>query len=182
MNKHIKKLSEEIVFENDWWKCKHETYEKPRNGGIGHYYYAESNGAVMIVPVLKDGRIVMIIQRRYLMDRQSIEFPCGGIKPSMSILDNAKRELFEETGCVANDFINIGSFEPSNGFIKDLVHVYIANVDGQKEQQLDNTEEIEIIYRHPYEIEEMAERGDIWDGQTLAAWCVARRSLLKKIE
>lgn len=182
MTKHQKKISEEVMDKNPWWEYKHDTFEKPRNGGVGDYYYAETKGAVMIVPVLEDGRVVMVIQRRYLSDRQSIEFPCGGMRPDLSVLDNAKQELFEETGCTSENFISIGTFEPDIGFVKDLVHVYIAHVHSQSEQHLDDTEDIEIIYRHPYEIEEMMNRGDIWDGETLATWCLVRSSLLKKRE
>ncbi|MEK7644035.1 MAG: NUDIX hydrolase [Patescibacteria group bacterium] len=178
MTKHLKKLSEEVIDKNLWWEYKHDTYEKPR-GGTGDYYYAETGGAVMVVPVLADSRVVMVIQHRYLSDRQSVEFPCGGMKPGIGALENARRELLEETGWVAEDFISIGSFEPDIGLIRDLVHVYIARADNQQNPQPDDTEEIEIIYRHPEEIEEMISRGDIWDGETLAAWCLVRGSLMK---
>lgn len=173
MLKHLKKLSEEIVHKNPWWTYKHETYEKP-NGEVGDYYYAETNGMVMIIPVMADGRIAMVVEYRYLEDRQSIEFPGGGIRPGVEPLDAVKEELLEETGLIADEFTKLGAFQPASGFVKDLSHVYIAQVSEQKEQKLQDTEQIEVIYRRPDEIENMIRNNDIWCGQTLAAWAMAR--------
>ena len=179
MPKHLKKLSEEIIHENPWWKYKHDTYEKP-NGEVGDYYYGESSGNAMIVPILRDGRIVLTLQYRYLREKESIEFPCGGIEMGQSALETAKRELFEETGCIADEYIKIGEFEGLNGFHKDKSHVFLAYVEEQKEQDLDDSEEIEVIYRRPDEIDEMIRKNEIWDGQTMATWAMVYQQFLYK--
>ncbi|PLX27185.1 hypothetical protein C0581_03600 [Candidatus Parcubacteria bacterium] len=171
MPKHLKKLSEEILHENPWWKYKHDTYEKP-NGEEGDYFYGDTNGVVMIVPVLGDGRLVLTLQHRYLVDKQSIEFPAGGIKDGMTPAEAAKLELLEETGCVPREMIKMGTFEPANGFVKDTCHVYLAHIESQGEQQLDDSEEIEVMYRRPEEIDDMIRKNEIWDGESMATWAL----------
>ncbi|MBI2436238.1 MAG: NUDIX hydrolase [Candidatus Magasanikbacteria bacterium] len=169
MPKHLKKISEEILHENPWWKYKHDIYERP-NGSEGDYFYAETPGVVMIVPVLPDGRIVLTLQHRYLVDKQSIEFPGGGIPEGMAPSEAAVQELLEETGCTAKEMVKIGEFEPDAGFVRDRCHVFLAHIISQSKQQLDETEEIELLYRLPEEVDDMIRKNEIWDGETMATW------------
>lgn len=181
MPKHLKKISEEILFENPWWIYKHDKYELP-NSSIGDYHYCETNGSVMIVPVLDDGRIVLTLQHRYLADKQSIEFPAGAINEGENALEAAMRELKEETGCLvdADNLIKLGEFEPCNGLVKEKMHVYIAEVHAQIAPCQDETEDIEILYRRPDEIDEMIRKNEIWCGQTMATWSIAYHHFLYK--
>lgn len=136
---------------------------------------------VKVVPVLPDGRIVLTLQHRYLQDKQSIEFPAGGLVNGESPSDAATRELREETGYDIEELSKVGTFEPSNGKNKNEAHVYIAQLqEVQGDQLLDSTEDIEILYRRPDEVEDMIRRGDIWDGPTLAAWAIVRHKFLEK--
>ena len=179
MNKHLKKISEEILHENPWWKYKHDQYEKP-NGDQGDYFYGETPGFVMVVPVLADGRLVLISQYRYLEGKEAVGFPGGGIKTGQSPIEAAKAELMEETGCLASDFIKIGVFQPSPGLARDLSHVFLAEVETLGEQKLDDSEQIDILLRRPDEVDQMVIKNEIWDGQTLAAWALVHHHLLHK--
>jgi ADP-ribose pyrophosphatase len=182
MPKHLKKLSEEIIHENPWTQYKHDTYEVP-NGSEGNYYYVECPGMVKVVPVLPDGRIVLTLQHRYLQDKQSIEFPAGGVDVEEIASESAVREVLEETGYKTEELTKVGNFEPSNGLSKNEAHVYIASVSGdQGEQVLESTEDIEVLYRRPDEVEDMIRRGDIWDGATLAVWALVRHRFLEQTD
>ena len=177
MNHHPKKLSEEVVAQNPWWTYKHDEFEL-KSGEKGEYFYGETNGNVMIVPVLPDGRLILINQFRYLFDRLSLEFPCGGIKKNVVAEEMAKIELLEETGWEAVELVKIGEFQPLNGFIKDKCHIFLAYVEKQLEQKLEETEEIEVLYRRPDEVDELVRKNEIWDGQTLAAWAMVHHQFL----
>lgn len=178
MPKRLKKLSEEVLCENHWFLYKHDVYEKP-DGTPGDYFYSESLGMVKVIPFFPDGRLVLILQHRYLQDKQSIEFPAGGIDDGETPSESAIRELREETGYGADELIKIGTFEPSNGISKNEAHVFIARIfDAQGEQELEQTEEIEVLIRRPDELEEMIARGDIWDGPTIVAWMLSRKKIL----
>ena len=180
MPKHLKKLSEEVLHQNPWWTYKHDTYEKP-NGETGDYYYAVLPGNSIIIPVLSDGRLILTLQYRYITEKMSIEFPCGGRHDTeATALDTAKAELLEETGFTAHEFIHIGTFQALNGVVDDESHVFLAHIQEQGAPQPDDTEEIEILYRKPEEVDEMIQSNEIWDGQTMAAWAMAHHHFLHK--
>lgn len=173
MVSRLKKISEETLHENPWWKYKHDVYEKP-DGTKGDYFYAETPGMVLLVPVLEDGRIILVQQYRYLVGRTGIEFPGGGIKPGTELSRAAADELREETGCTASDLILAGTFEQAVGFGKDRAHVFVAHVDTIGHTDPDSSEAFELVYRHPDEVEDMIRRNDIWDAGTMAAWSLVR--------
>ena len=178
MIKKYKKISEEILHQNPWYAYKHDVFEFS-DGKHGDYFYLESTGASMTVPVLPDGRIVLIRQYRYLADKFSLEFPAGGIKSGYTARQTAAIELKEETGYDAEEYISVAEFEPNNGFMKDKMHVFLAKLSAEEpgEAKPEVTEEIEVSIRYPDEIDAMIKTGDIWDGQTLAAWALVRHRL-----
>ncbi|MFA6547674.1 MAG: NUDIX hydrolase [Candidatus Magasanikbacteria bacterium] len=173
MNKKYQKISEEVIHKNAWWSYKHDQYkcdEKDHD-----YYYGETNGNAIIVPILDDGRIVLIRQYRYLQDRSGVEFPMGGISAGETPLQAAIRELREETGYESTNFSKVGEFEPIQGLAKDKSSVFLANeISSQVASSLDDAEDIELVLRRPDEINEMIKRGEIWSGQTLATWTLVR--------
>jgi 8-oxo-dGTP pyrophosphatase MutT (NUDIX family) len=179
MKKHPKKISEEIMHENPWWTYKHDTLEKPQ-GGMGDYYYGETSGMAMVIPVMPDGRLVLVLQHRYLEDKQSIEFPAGGIPNAMEPIAAAQKELLEETGCIADDYVKLGVIQSSNGLLKDKGHIFLAYVTEQQEQNLDELEDIEVLYRRPDEVDQMVRKNEIWCGQSLAAWALVHHYFLHK--
>ncbi len=181
MPKRLKKLSEETLASNPYWDYKHDVYELP-NGASGDFYYGENNGSAMIVPILDDGRLVLVMQQRYLREKPSVEFPCGGLEKGESPQEGAARELLEETGFQSSNFVKSGAFDALNGIFKDTTHAFVADeLTQQSAQKQDATEDLEVIYRRVEELEEMIRRGEIWDGQTLAVWALSREQVLKKI-
>ncbi len=174
MSSPLKKVSEEIVHENPWWKYIHDVFEFG-DGRHGDYYYGRTNGMSIVVPMLSDGRLVLVKQYRYLLDKYSIEFPGGGIKKGEVPSAVAARELQEETGYAAEEFINLSIFEPHNGLFVDTTHVFLAKGLSETEHVTnDDTEFIEILLRRPDEVEHLIRNNEIWDGQTLATWALAR--------
>lgn len=180
MIKKFIKISEEVLHKNPWYEYKHDTFEFP-GGTQGDYYYLESPGAAMVVPLLPSGRIVLVRQFRYLQQKTGIEFPGGGIKSSQSPRQTAGVELKEETGYDADELISVGEFEPDNGFVKDRMHVFVAKVSQEDPgaTNRDPSEEIEVLARFPDEIDDMIQSGDIWDGETLAVWAMVRHRFIK---
>lgn len=176
MIKKPKKISEEIIHKNPWYVYKHDTYELS-NGEIGNYYYSETPGSAMVVPVLPDGRIVLVRQYRYLNGKTSVEFPGGGIRAGESARQTAGIELKEETGYDVDELVAVGEFEPDNGFVKDRAHIFLAQVSQEKEPAPEPSEQIEVLARYPDEVEAMIQSNDIWDGQTLAAWSLVKHRL-----
>ncbi len=175
----IKKISTEIIHKNPFWEFKRDKFALP-DGTTDNYYYAETNGNVIIIPVLDDGRLVLVRQYRYLDEKYSVEFPGGGINKDESVLDAANREFAEEAGYKTDNLIKIGTFEPCVGLLKDISHIFIANeLSEAPKPKSEGMEHTEVILRRVDEFENMIKQGEIWSGQVLAAWAIARDLLQK---
>lgn len=172
-----KKLSEKIASANPWWEYRIDTFRLP-TGTEGEYHYVYTRGASMVIPLLSDGRIVLVNQYRYLCDRESLEFPCGGVKENSDYLKTAAQELAEEAGFTANDWKLLGAFNPYNGVTNEICNVYLARHLHPIESKPDATEEFERVILTPQEIDERIEAGVIWDGMTLAGWTLGRKKIL----
>jgi len=171
----IKQISSEIIHKNPWWHYMHDKYTMS-DGKEGNYYYCKTNGASMVIPLLDNGKLVLVRQYRYLNEKNGIEFPCGGIlNDEETPLEAAKRELLEETGYMADDLVKTGEFEPANGFCQINTRVFVAS-DLKKigEPQQNADEVIEVMYRRVDEFDAMIKRGEIWDGQSLASWILSK--------
>ena len=173
---HYKKISEETLGQNPWWKYQHETFKLP-DGKTADYFFALTPGNAMIVPITTDGRLVLVSQYRYLAERMSIEFPCGGTKAGENPAATAMRELKEETGytVTADDLRMVGNFEPDIGLVKDRTYVFLAtDIDASIAPAPEEGEIVEVLLRRPDELEDMIRRGEIIDGQILAVWALTR--------
>jgi 8-oxo-dGTP pyrophosphatase MutT (NUDIX family) len=174
--KSWKKITESVLFRNPWWTYKRDEFELP-SGKAGEYHYVHTNGSSMVVPVRGDGKLVLVNQYRYLVGRESVEFPCGSVKDGSNHDDTARHELREETGLAAKRMFPVGEFNPYNGVTDEMCRVYVARDLDHVGGTPDETEEFELVQLAPGEIEERIRSGAIWDGMTIAAWSIAKGSL-----
>jgi len=168
------KISSQTKFQNDHWSYKIDEFQL-ENGERGVYHYVHTAGSSMVIPVTSGKKILMVKQYRYLNDRESIEFPCGGMEEGISYKENALKELREETGFSANSILEIGEFAPFTGAADEISRVFLAKDLFTSPLPKDAMEEFELLELAPKEIEEMTNKNIIWDGLTLAAWSLARR-------
>lgn len=125
MLKRWTRLATVVMFKNPWWTYKKDEFRIP--GGIdGEYHFVHTHGSSMVIPVLPDGRIVLVNQYRYLCDRESIELPCGGVKEGKTYEEMAAIELAEETGFTSASITAVGEFNPYNGVTDEICRVFIA--------------------------------------------------------
>ena len=153
-----KKLSESILLKNPWWTYKRDTFELP-SGKPGEYHYVHTNGSSMVIPILGDGNLVLVNQHRYLMGKESLEFPCGSVKEGSNHDETARHELNEETGYMAKALFKVGEFNPYNGVTNEMCHVYIARDLNYIGGTPDETEEFEVVVMSPAQIERSALEG-----------------------
>jgi ADP-ribose pyrophosphatase len=170
-----KKLSESIVFKNPWWTYKKDTFELS-SGRPGEYHYVHTNGSSMVVPILGDETMVLVNQYRYLLNKESLEFPCGSVKDGSTHDETARQELAEETGYSAKSLVLAGEFNPYNGVTDEMCRVYVARELQYIGGTPDETEEFEIVRATPAEIDAYIGSGAVWDGMTIAAWSIAKSS------
>ncbi len=125
-------------------------------------------GAVAIVPILDDGRILLVKQYRYATGKELLEIPAGTLEAGEALDTCARRELREETGYTAGSMKRIISMYVAPGYSNELIHVFFATELKQGEK---NTEEDEDITTEAYgcdELLDMIEKNTIEDAKTVA--------------
>ena len=134
----------------------------------------EHPGAVAIVAVDAEDRIVLVRQLREPARRELLELPAGTVEEGEDPLTTAQRELAEETGLRGGRWRHVASFWTTPGFCRELMHLFFAEGVGEGERQPDGDESIELV-RVP--VAEIASRlGDIEDAKTLAGLLLYLRS------
>ncbi len=125
-------------------------------------------GAVVILPILDDRRIVMIRNYRYTVESELRELPAGTLEPNEKPIETARRELEEETGYRAGRMQPLMEFYTSPGFCTERMHAFVANELTQVGQNLQGSER---IVAEPIEVDEVRNRlirGEFVDGKTIA--------------
>jgi ADP-ribose pyrophosphatase len=168
-----KRISGSVIAQNAWWTYLKDEYELP-SGQRGEYHFVHTNGASMVVPVTPEGKLLLVNQYRYLCGRESVEFPCGGVKDGSSYNETAWEELREETGYTSDRLVLAGEFNPYNGVTDEICKVFIARELVFVGETPDETEEFELVPLTPSELETRIRSGAIWDGMTIAAWGIVR--------
>jgi ADP-ribose pyrophosphatase len=133
-------------------------------------------GSVVVLPLLADGRVVLVRQFRYAARRSLWELVAGSLEPHESVLAAARRELLEETGYRARAVRRLISFYPSPGFLTERMHLVQARGLTPGPAQLEVDERIEVGRFTRSELRRMVSSGVIQDGKTLVALLMLFRS------
>lgn len=147
------------------------------NGNISQREYVVHPGAVLIVPVLPNGNVLLEKQFRYALHQVFIELPAGKIDANEEVLVTGQRELLEETGYTANEWIKLGAQHPCIGYSNEVIHMYLATDLSQGAHQRDADEFLELFDASFSECFAMIQNGEITDGKTIAALFLAEKYL-----
>jgi ADP-ribose pyrophosphatase len=131
--------------------------------------YIVHSGAVMVVPILDDGRIVMERQFRYPVKRVMIEFPAGKLDPGESVFHCAQRELREETGYIASHWARAGQTHPVISYSTEFIDIWFAKGLILGDQQLDEGEFLDVFATTPAQLMSWCADGTVTDAKTMAA-------------
>jgi len=165
----VERLNRELVHEGKIINLYEDTVKIPKNGNICKWDFIGHKGASAVLPVLDDGRILMVIQYRNALDRITIEIPAGGIEDNEESIVAAKRELLEETGYDCKEIKPLISVIPTVAYCNEKIDVFLATGLELKSQHLDENEEIEIKAFDIDELCEMVYSMEIKDSKTVAA-------------
>jgi ADP-ribose pyrophosphatase len=127
-------------------------------------------GAVTVIAVRDDGRLVLVRNRRVAVDRWLLEFCAGKLERGEDPAAAAGRELEEETGYSASRIEPLGAFFTSPGFTDEVMHVFLATGLRPVPQRLEPGEEIEVVELGEDSLRSAVASGGILDGKTLGAY------------
>jgi ADP-ribose pyrophosphatase len=161
--------SQKIIYDNPWINLtEYQVFNPSGNPGIyGKVHY--KNIAIGVLPLDDELNTYLVGQFRFVLGQYSWEMPEGGGALDIDPLDSAKRELLEETGLKAQNWIEIQRLHLSNSVSDELSIIYVARGLQQFESEPEDTEQL-IVHKLPFEeVYQMVNNGEITDAMTVAA-------------
>lgn len=149
------------------------------NGNTAKREIVNHQGAVAILPLTDDGKLVAVRQFRKPLEKTIVEIPAGKLEPGEEPLQCAIRELEEETGYTAASLEHLSSFYTSPGFADELLHVYIATGLTKGESRPDDDEFVDILELTLEEAHKLHRSGEICDAKTVVSLFVWENRLLQ---
>ena len=167
-------VSGDLVFDGTLLKVRRDVVRLP-DGSQGTREYIRHPGAVAIVPLFDDGRVLLERQFRYPHGRDFIEVPAGKLEANEPHLDTAKRELLEETGYTAQAWRRIGIIHTAIAYTDEGIEIFLAKKLSLGERKLDAGEFLEIFTVPFAEAIAMIGDGRITDAKTTTALLLAEK-------
>jgi ADP-ribose pyrophosphatase len=167
----LSKLKEEtlsscVVFSGTLLELRKDSVRLP-DGSTTSREYVRHPGAVGIVALFDDGRVLLERQYRYPQRREFVEIPAGKLEPEEAHLETAQRELLEETGYAAAEWTRLGVIHNAIGYSDEAIELWLARGLEQRAQKLDAEEFLEVFTLPFGEALAMAADGRISDVKTI---------------
>ncbi|NLD19065.1 MAG: NUDIX hydrolase [Clostridiales bacterium] len=175
-----KKIDSHRIYEGAILNVRRDTVTAVK--GQAYREIIEHNGAVAMVAITDEQKIVMVRQYRYACGRSVLEIPAGKIdKGESDPLKAAVRELKEETGYTAGKIKYLGKINTSVAYSEEVIHIYAMCSLTLGQQDLDDDEALEVVEYPFMEIYEMAAGGRLVDAKTVAALLMAKEQLGEEV-
>ncbi len=172
-NNHLveTKISSEQVYNGNFLRILRDAITLP-NGKQATREYVVHPGAVVIIPLLDDGKVVLERQFRYPIGEVMFEFPAGKLDAGEHPQYCGQRELLEETGYSATHWAYAGKTHLAIAYSTEVLHIYFAKGLTLGERKLDEGESLDVITTTPAELLAMCAQGLVTDAKTLtcALW------------
>lgn len=160
------KVSSEVVYRGHFLEVRKDQVALPDGSRAGREYIVHP-GAVVILPMLDDGRLVLERQYRYPLQQVLLEFPAGKLDPGESGQSAAIRELAEETGYRAREWARAGILHNAAAYSDEFIEIWFARGLTQGERHLDHGELIDLCLMSEAELDALAAAGALTDAKTL---------------
>ncbi|MCW5312727.1 NUDIX domain-containing protein [Nostoc sp. KVJ3] len=177
--KKWKTLKSKMVLDNPWCQVRQDEIELPNGKIIDDYFVSIKPDVAMVLPVTSNREIIFVRQYRHAVGEFFLELPAGNFDPTKESAELAAiRELREETGYTPQEFRKIGTLYDKPSKDTNQIHLFLAeNVIKAGEQQLDITEEIEVVFIPVESVLEKIIHGQISVAGTIAALLLGLKSI-----
>lgn len=162
-----KKIGSEVLFQGRFLRAIRDTVALP-DGGTATREYVIHPGAVVVIPLLDDGRIVLERQFRYPVGQAMVEFPAGKLDAGEDPLACGQRELLEETGYRAREWAKAGVMHLAVAYSTEVIHIYFARGLTAGDRKLDQGEFLDVLTATPADLLGWCRDGTVTDAKTLA--------------
>lgn len=170
-------LSSETLLERWWITLRADRVRLPTGAEIEEFHVAEYPDWALAIALTDDGQVVLVEQYRYAIDHVGLEFAAGVIHAGEPALEAARRELREETGYVADEWIALGRCAVEPARHTNYGHLFVAR--GARRvgaPNLDETEDLRVRLFDVTDLAGLVDRGEIVHGTHIAAvfWAMQR--------
>lgn len=169
MSEDVKRMGRELAYQGTVLKV-YKDHMKFSNGNTEDWDFIHHDGAAAVIPVMDDGKILMVKQYRNALERDTLEIPAGKLDDSDEEgIVCASRELKEETGYSSDDLEWLLTIRTTVAFCDERIEVFVARNLIPGEQHLDEDEFVDVKAYKLEELKEMIFEGKIQDSKTMAA-------------
>jgi ADP-ribose pyrophosphatase len=159
-------VDSQVLVQGGFLQMRRDTVRLP-DGALASREYVVHPGAVVVIPLLDDGRVLLERQFRYPVGRVMTEFPAGKLDPGEDPLDCARRELLEETGYTAGQWAHAGALHLAIAYSTEIIHIFFARRLVAGIPQRDQDEFLEVATAGVDELLEACRSGGVTDAKTL---------------
>ena len=167
-NDEARVLDSKTILESRSFKISREQVQLP-NGHQTTVDIVRHPGACAVVPILGDGRLVLLRQYRHAIGGWHLEIPCGKLDPGETPEECAARELEEESGFQPGRLESLGAIWPTPGFSDERIHLFLGTALKLTEQRLEPNEVVEVLTMPFDDALGLVHKGEILDGKTMIA-------------
>ncbi|ABP67490.1 NUDIX hydrolase [Caldicellulosiruptor saccharolyticus DSM 8903] len=176
MDLYEKTIESKLIYDGSFISLKVDKVLLP-DGKTSQRAIVLHSGAAVIVPVDQENNVVLIKQFRKPIEKVIIELPAGKLDKNEDPLECAKRELEEETGLRAQEFIKLTEIYTTPGFSNEVIHVYLARGLSQGSSHTDSDEFVEVFKVSLDEAILMVKNGEVKDAKTIIGLLLAKMYL-----
>ena len=179
--KRWKQTKSKATVNNPWIKIHKKNYELPNGKTLDDFYVVEERPGVNVVAITSDKKLLLVRQYRAAVNDIVYDFPAGFVEDDgKPLLEQAKRELLEETGYTSSEWYDLGKQYPAPHRLRKQDNSFLAvNVKKTHEQNLDETEFLKYELIDLEKLKKMIVDGDFTCGVCLTTLLKATLKLEK---